>query len=403
MRHPSSFLLLVLLVLATACGGGGGSSGGEPGAGSWLIHGYVACEGDPGGVRVVLDGDVEASTTSDASGYFRFAGVPNGSYRVMPVSGGCDFAPDYYDLLIAGQQPHPVEFEREPLTNAQAPEDPVRLVMIHQETGAALLDTHQGNLGANLAHQNYFVRNVTRGWDAPQNPDIGDRTDVGAYWTWFADPTVQANGVATRDNILQALYTTNAKTGTWPSDLADPGGENEILLILSPSASNALRDANGTTPEDLQGQPHTEPAHTLVNCKAIYAELLVAFKAHPHKMFVILTAPPLADGMTTETEAGNARALSDWLVQAWLQEADWLNRNVYVWDLYNVLTAPTNHHRYHLGAVEHEQAASWNTAAYATSATDSTPNPEGSFKVTSELLGVLNVSYHRWHHWFTTP
>ncbi len=354
-------------------------------------------------MRVVLDGDVEGTTTSDATGYFRFEGVPNGSYRVQPVSGGCDFAPDYYDLFIAGDQPRPVAFEREPLTNAQAPEDPVRLVMIHHETGDALLDTYRGNLAANLAHQNYFVRNVSYGWDAPQNPDIGDRTDVGSYWTWFADPTVQANGVATRDNVLQALYTTNAKSGTWPSDLADPGGENEILLILSPSASNALRDANATTPEDLQGQPHTEPAHTLENCKAIYAEILQTFQSQPQKLFVILTAPPLTETMTTDAQAADARALSNWLVHEWLQEAGWENRNVYVWDLFNVLTAPINHHRYHLGAIQHEQAAPSNRAAYPTSATDSTPDGDGSFKATSEFLGMLNVYYHRWHHWFVTP
>jgi hypothetical protein len=36
--------------------------------------------------------------------------------------------------------------------------------------------------------------------------------------------------------------------------------------------------------------------------------------------------------------AARARSFNNWLVYDWLQDADWENKNVYVWDWYNVLT-----------------------------------------------------------------
>ena len=141
----------------------------------------------------------------------------------------------------------------------------------------------------------------------------------------------------------------------------------------------------------------------MANCRAIYGLLLDYFRSRPDKLFVIVTAAPLAEAVTSPEAATRARLLHDWMVFHWLQDAGWENRNVYVWDLFNVLTDEDNHHRYHLGQVVHEQVGLSDVAAYPTSIVDSTPDRDGSFKATSELLGMLNIFYNRWHHWRTTP
>ena len=400
--RSAHLLLLVLALATTACGGSDGADT-TAGQGSWFIVGTVQGTDDVEGVTVLLTGDRTLSTTTNASGAFQFAGVPNGAYRVRPQAGGYDFTPNFYDIYIAGQQPSSVTFTMGPLTDPDAPTQTVRLVLVHHDTGTDWLDRTNGNLGENLGAQNYYVRDVSYGWDAPENPNIGDSTDIGQYWTWFADTTVQPNGKARRQNITEALYTTDSKTADYPSDLLDPGGENTVILFMSSYENCAVKTDNGTFPAALRGQPYTSPAHTLTNCKAMYEDMLAYFRTRPDKLFVVVTAPPLASAVTSPADAANARALHDWLVFEWLQDLGWTNRNVYVWDMFNVLTDEDNHHRYELGQVVHDQVGLSNTAAYPTSPVDSLPDGDGNYKSTTEILGVLNVFYNRWDHWRSTP
>ena len=201
-------LLLVFALVAASCGGSGESNT-SPGSGSWIVHGLVTSDAmDVDGVFLSLSGDRVASTTTDIDGRFTFVGVPNGAYRVTPQAGGASFTPNYYELVIAGQQPTAVNFMMRPLTDPSPPDEIVRLVLVHHDTGANWLDDEYGNLAVNLQSQNFFVSDVTYGWSAPENPDIGDETDIGQYWSWFADTSLQNNGTARRTNITQALYET---------------------------------------------------------------------------------------------------------------------------------------------------------------------------------------------------
>ncbi len=77
------------------------------------------------------------------------------------------------------------------------------------------------------------------------------------------------------------------------------------------------------------------------SAKRIYNQLLQYFITRPDKLFVVITAPPLQEN----SHADNARAFNRWLVQDWLRENDYPHENVAVWDYYNVLTDPDNHHR----------------------------------------------------------
>lgn len=133
---------------------------------------------------------------------------------------------------------------------------------------------------------------------------------------------------------------------------------------------------------------------TVGNAKGIYNDLLVYFAERQDKLFIVITAPPLADAETDSWHAGNARAFNNWLVREWPRE--YPHNNVAVFDFYNVLTSSANHHRLRDGRVQHMVASRQNASAYPTETYDRHPNPAGGRKATSEFAPLLNVYYHCW-------
>lgn len=97
-----------LLALLAACGGGGGGSAPPvvtPPA-TFSISGVVSASGVPAaaasGVSVALTGASAASTTSDASGKYTFAGLSNGAYTVTPSRAGYLFNPTSIAVTVGG-------------------------------------------------------------------------------------------------------------------------------------------------------------------------------------------------------------------------------------------------------------------------------------------------------------
>lgn len=270
--------------------------------------------------------------------------------------------------------------------NPNPPARPVKLIFIHHSTGGNWLadpnsDQPYGGLGRALMQNNYFVSATNYGWGPNA---IGDRTDIPNWPEWFTGPDSTA--------YLNALYRENGQNigdfGSWPRLSADPGGENEIIMFKSCFPNS-----------DLDGHPNDPPLpspndweYSVANAKAVYINILQYFATRQDKLFVVITAPPLQESDTTPEHAANARALNNWLVNEWL--AGYPYANVAVFDYYNVLTAPENHHRWHNGRVEHIQPVKSNFSAYPSG--DSHPNTEGHSKATAEFVPLLNVFYNRW-------
>lgn len=270
--------------------------------------------------------------------------------------------------------------------SADPPSSPVKLIFIHHSTGGNWLadpndDQPYGALALALMENNYFVSATNYGW----GPDgIGDRTDIPDWPEWFIGPN--------RDVYLNALYNENGQNvgdfGDWSRLSRDPGGENVIIMFKSCFPNS-----------DLYGNPNDPPSgklsdfdYTVADAKAVYNALLTYFETRQDKLFVVITAPPLVKRDTSRARAANARAFNDWLVNEWL--ADYPYANVAVFDYYNVLTAPNNHHRWNGSAIEHIQATKNNDAAYPSG--DSHPSTAGHTKATEEFVPLLNVAYNRW-------
>ena len=268
-------------------------------------------------------------------------------------------------LLLTAASPNPQDL------NPQPPQEPVKLIFIHHSTGENWLADGYGNLGRELGENNYFVSDTNYGW----GPDsIGDRTDIPDWLEWFDSEQTAA--------YMQALFNESDQHADYTRRLADPGGENRIILFKSCFPNSEL----GGSPDD---PPGTYGDLTVSGAKFVYNRILEYFGSRPDKLFVVITAPPVS----SREHAANARAFNNWLVNDWLKEAEYTHKNVVVFDFYNVLTDANAHHRYTNGKIEHIAGAR-DTLAYPSG--DDHPSEKGSQKATQEFVPFLNSYYHQW-------
>jgi hypothetical protein len=262
----------------------------------------------------------------------------------------------------------------------QHPDDPnppdhvIKLIFIHHSTGENWLRDDYGGLGQALANNNYFVSDTNYGW-GPNS--IGDRTDIPNWTEWFSSDQTPV--------YMNALFTEIGQHSSYTRLPDDPSGENQVILFKSCFPNSAL-EGNATDP------PSADGWLTVGHAKYVYNQILSYFSTHPDKLFVVITAPPLQD----PTYAGNARAFNQWLLNDWLAENIYVLPNVAVFDFYNVLTGPNNHHRYIGGQIEHVFNPGQNTLYYPSSSGDDHPSVSGSQKATEEFIPLLNIYYHRW-------
>jgi len=263
------------------------------------------------------------------------------------------------------------------------PAAPVKLIFIHHSTGEAWLSDGNGNLGIALRDAGYFVSDTNYGW----GPDaIGDHTDVGDWWTWFRGPSASA--------YTSALYAESATHSGYSRLATDPGGGNEIVMFKScfPNSSVGGSPADaipaiGANPLAGNGMSNL----TVGNAKGVCLDLLNYFAAHQDKLFVLIVSPPLRSVDTNPTDAANARALADWLVDpdGWL--ASYTGHNVIAYDYFTVLTG--GYHRVFNGEIQHAPGAS-NYLYYPTG--DSHPSATGHQQATAQFVPWLNAAYNAW-------
>lgn len=255
--------------------------------------------------------------------------------------------------------------------NASPPERPIKLIFIHHSCGENWLADSHGGLGKALSKNRYFVSDTNYGW-GPNS--IGDRTDIPDWPEWF---------VGTQSGqVLKALFRESGRHSPYSRTLGDPGGENRVVMFKS-----CFPNSN------LEGRPTDPPQQggglTVGHAKAVYNELLAFFATRPDKLFIVVTAPPVQD----PSLAANARAFNTWLSRDWLDGYE--GNNVGVFDFYNVLSGPQNHHQVEGGKVKHTIRNKRNTLYYPTNGDDH-PSPVGNRKATEEFVPLLNVYVNQW-------
>ncbi|MDM7988103.1 MAG: fibronectin type III domain-containing protein [Smithella sp.] len=245
--------------------------------------------------------------------------------------------------------------------NTDPPASTVKYVFIHHSTGSYWIQNGYGNLGTALNANNYYITECDYGWDAEPSDNLGNSTDTVHWPLWF------------NDTKMPYVYG-NSSHYDYTNTISDPGGQNEIIMFKS-------------------CYPNSEVGSSIDDEKAIYNGLLPYFGAHTDKMFVLIVPPPKQSLSTPLL----TRELANWLVDettGWLSIYNTVHNNVYVFDYYNVLTHPDNHHWVNDGAVEHVVANSSNVLYYPSG--DDHPSAEGQQKATEEFMPLLNVFYNKW-------
>lgn len=227
-------------------------------------------------------------------------------------------------------------------------EDAVNLIFIHHSVGENWLNDGLNHM---LNENGYHVADTYYGWD-----DMGDSTDTTDWPRWF------------NEAYMPRVYT-KLSTETASNTIDAAPGDNEIVMFKSCF-------------------PNSEVGGSISDEQAIYNSLLEYFSAHPDKMFILVTPPP----MQHISRAKNTRELTNWLVSkdGWL--SNYSTGNVFVFDLYNVLTAPNNHHYFDGTKEVHGIGDSSNELCYD-SGGDDHPNAEGNRKAAEEFVPLLNYWY----------
>lgn len=257
--------------------------------------------------------------------------------------------------------------------STKSPAKTTKLIFIHHSCGENWLSGGNGGLGKALGKNNYFVSDTNYGW-GPSN--IGDRTDIVNWKEWFSSSKTP--------KYMNALLKENKKHSSYTRKRPDPGGENRIIMFKSCFPNSELR-----------GHPNDAPKNgnnlTVANAKAIYNKLLMSFAKHPETLFVAITAPPVQNKEFSK----NARAFNNWLVFDWLK--NYKGFNVGVYDFYNTLTGPNNHHQISNKRFEHVHENGRNTLYYAPVGDDH-PLTKGNKKAVKEFIPILNMFYNNWEN-----
>ena len=183
--------------------------------------------------------------------------------------------------------------------------------------------------------------------------EYGDNTDTVDWPMWFTD------------EVMGLVYQELGQM-TAPNTLDPAPGENTIVMFKSCF-------------------PNSDVGSDISDEKAIYNSLLPYLQAHPDKMFVLVTPPP----MISISDPQKTRELCDWLTD---RDNGWLaglsTGNVFVFDLYNVLTDPDAHHRLVDGVEVHEVVPAPTPLLRLDG--DDHPNVDGNVKATEEFVPLLN-------------
>lgn len=243
--------------------------------------------------------------------------------------------------------------------NPNPPSKTVKLCFIHHSSGGNWLADGNGNLGAVLNRNHYYVTETNYGWSAQPGDLLGDRTDTVNWPEWFT-------------NAKMPYVYRNNEHSAYTNTIANPGGENEIIMFKS---CFPLSDVGSSISDE----------------KAIYNRIKTYFAAHPNKLFVLITPP----GTTNVPSYGLTKTLCNWLVD----KNGWLNgytgKNIMVFDFYCVLSEVNSHHRYYNGQIQHVYASNYDGHSPYHDGDDH-PNAAGNQKATNEFIKLLNIAYHNW-------
>ncbi|MFX1502462.1 MAG: hypothetical protein ACFFDH_15990 [Promethearchaeota archaeon] len=279
-------------------------------------------------------------------------------------------------------------------SNIAPPENIVNLFFIHHSVGEWWLrsciddETNCGNLGQTLNNNNYYVSESYYSWNPASglvdfwgdcNP--GDATNTNSWQLWFNDDPELAD-----ESVMPYVYD---EVGYYPDHFGESIRE-ELLYV----DNNTISPASGENTIIMFKScfPESEVGDSITDEQDNYNVLLPYFEDHQDKLFILIIPPPEID----LDYPANTRVLANWLVNDWL--ANFSYQNVGVFDFYNVLTDPDNHHTANESGIYHHIESDSSNEIYPDyhNPGDDHPIRPGLTKASNEFVLLLNYYYHRW-------
>ena len=229
-----------------------------------------------------------------------------------------------------------------------------RMVFVHHSVGRNWLN--EGGLRDSLVSRGIAVRSVTYGCP------IGENTDMRDWLPKF------------RDHLEQIIRFDQAP------DIPFGGTEENDIIMFKSCYPNSEIAADGSEP----GDPNV-PTATVTNYEAVLGSIEPFMAEHPHKLFIYVTAPPLASEATTPESAARARKFNQWVASEFVKQytAQTGKDNLRVFDLYDVLSDPTTNCL---------------RESFKTASGDSHPNRAGSRAATKAFMKFLDENDIRAGH-----
>ena len=190
------------------------------------------------------------------------------------------------------------------VTTSSGPTELTNLFFLHHSTGNGFVE--EGDMRGHIATYNAANGTSYELWDHGYNSE-GVRNASGT-WTGIG---YSIPGDNTNPDGLHTLWTTNNGARATIMD------RHEVIAFKSCYPASNIPDAA-----------------TLNQYKQWYRGMRTYFDAHPARLFVVMSTPPLHRLSTNVTEADNARAFADWLKSGHFLAG---HANVVCFDLFGML------------------------------------------------------------------
>lgn len=176
------------------------------------------------------------------------------------------------------------------------------IIFLHHSVGYNLIE--DGNIRGAFQNSGYHF------WDHDYNdPGLRDPSGQSRGYSYSVpDDNTDPDGLA---NIF-SMPVYDLPLNTFSALL-----QHEVILIKSCFPNSAIASEE-----------------ELADDQANYRKIRAAMQAHPDKIFIVLTSPPLIPEETNPEDAARARAMAAWLASADFQAG---SRNIFVFDFYDLL------------------------------------------------------------------
>jgi hypothetical protein len=215
-----------------------------PSLGAYGISGSVSPA--ISGITITLSGPVSASTVTNASGAYNFAGLSNGTYTVTPSSGTTAFTPSSQSVTINGGVVSGVNFAMQVLSVSPSAV-PFSATVGGSDPSSATVNVTNGGTGTlsftAASDSNWLTVSPTSS-TAPQALQVSASIAGLIAGTYTGHITVTSPGAQGSPTVVTVTLTVNPGTSTISGNVST-NGANATVTLSGTASGSTTADSSG--------------------------------------------------------------------------------------------------------------------------------------------------------------